>query len=521
MKQRNKQFTKDLHAKNYKTKFFDLNSVVSILAITLILLFFIYAIINKEVAFSQIETIQNAILSNFQLMFIAVIILTVILAIYLVVTRCGNVRLGGNDAVPKFSNFAWYSMLFSAGMGIGIMFYGVAEPILHLNSTPIFNVSNQTHQALATSFFHWGVQAWAIYGIMALALAFYSFNLNLPLAPRSLLYPLIKDKIYGVIGDIIDGICVVTTLFALSSSLGLGAMQVNSGFNFLFDTAISTNNQIIIIIVVTILATLSLVSGLDNGVKFLSELNVKLMIFLFLSILLLGPTFAIISNTLASLITYLGLFTKESFMLASFDSTWINDWSIFYFSWWISWSIFVAMFIAKISYGRTVREFVLSVILIPSILTILWFGVQGYSGIYANELSSGVLSQLVSKEVSVALYAMIEYLFTNAYIVFILQFVSVVLIISFFVTSSDSGSLVVNDLTSSGSSNTTKVQKVFWASLQGIISIILLVIGGSQALDLIQMVLIISAMPVAIILIYVIFSLPTKLKVEDKEQKAD
>lgn len=514
MKQKNRKLTKQMHGDNYITKYVNVNKMAAGLSTLIILIFFIYALLYKQEAYNQILALQNAILIGFKPIFMWTVVLIFFMSIVLIFSKVSNVRLGGANARPQFSRFSWYSMLFSAGMGIGIMFYGVAEPILHYGNTPLFGMGNDIDSALATSYFHWGVQAWAIYGIIALGLAFYSFNLKLPLAPRSLLYPLLKDGIYSTVGDVVDGICIVTTLLALSSSLGLGAMQVNSGFNYLFGLEISSFNQIIIIIFVTLLAILSVVSGLTKGVRILSELNVTLMIVLFLSFFLLGPTLQIIKHLVSSILLYSGFFVQESMSLLSYDATWINDWTIFYWAWWISWSIFVAMFIAKISYGRTIREFILSVILVPSLITILWFGCMGVSGLVGNDISGGVLATMINQDVSIALYATIEYLFTNPFISFILQFISVVLVISFFVTSSDSGSLVVNDLASSNAPKTSKLQKAFWTSLQGIISIILIVLGGAMALDFIQMILLISAVPVSIIVIIVLITLPFKLRVE-------
>ncbi len=514
MKRRNRLLTEKLHLRNFKTKHINVNKLVSLTSLVIILIFFIYAIIFKEDAFSQIESLQNTILIGFKPIYTWTVVIIFIISIVLIFTKVAKVRIGGVEAVPEYSNFSWYSMLFSAGMGIGIMFYGVAEPILHYHTTPLFNVENDINSALATSYLHWGVQAWAIYGIIALGLAFYSYNLNLPLAPRSLLYPILKEKIYSKIGDVIDGICIVTTIFALSSSLGLGSMQVNSGFNYLVNLDISTFSQVIIIIFVTSLAIVSVISGVSKGVRILSELNVKLMILLFASFLLLGPTLLILKHLVSSTSLYTTHFLIESMSLSKYDNTWINDWTIFYWAWWISWSIFVAMFIAKISYGRTVKEFLISVMLIPSLITIIWFCTMGVSGMYANDISSGVLASLVNADVSIALYATIEYLFSSKIIVVLLQLISVILVVSFFVTSSDSGSLVINDLSSSNAKETSKRQKVFWTSLQGIIAIILLILGGVNALDFIQMILLISSVPIMIIIIMVIITLPIKLNRE-------
>ncbi len=515
-KVRNRLLTKQLHNRNFKSGGFNINLIVGGLTALILLGFFIYAITFKSVAFDQITALKDYVLMYFKPLFIWTVVLIFFILIFLAFSRVGKVKLGGEDASPSFSNFSWYSMLFSAGMGIGIMFYGVAEPLMYLNSTPLFESDYQTASALATSFLHWGVQAWAIYAIIALALAFYSFNLNLPLAPRSLFYPLLKEKIYGPLGDLIDAAAVVTTLFALSSSLGLGAMQVNSGFNYLFGFPISTGVQIIIIIVITTLATISLVSGVKNGIRMLSELNVNGALVLFLGFLLLGPMGAILKNLFGSVFLYVQMAIPESMLLATYNAEWINSWTIFYWAWWISWSIFVGMFIARVSYGRTVKEFILSVIFVPATLTILWFGVLGSVGIVANEMSNGQLLTMVNQDVSIALYAAIDIIFDSKIIIFLFQIVAVVLVISFFVTSSDSGSLVVEGLTSGGAKKTPRIQKIFWSSIEGVLAIVLIVLGGAQALNLIQMVLIIVSVPLSIMIIFVIVTLPFRLLREHK-----
>ncbi len=509
-----------LSKRNYKKYGFNINLVVSILSATIIMVFFIFGFTHKDTFFNSVVQVKDMILIVFKPVFIWTIVLVFIVSIYISFSKMGTIRLGGSKARPKFSNFAWYAMLFSAGMGIGLMFYGIAEPLMYENATPLFSSSNNIDSALATAYFHWGIQAWIIYGIMGLALSFYSFNMNLPLAPRSLFYPVLKNKIYGVIGDIIDAIAVVTTLFALASSLGLGAIQVNSGFNYIFGLAISTNIQIIIVIIITFLATLSVISGLNKGVRILSELNLKLTFTIFLIFLIAGPTLTIISNGFHSIGLYLSHGFIESTKLGYYEDTqWISKWTLFYWSWWISWSVFVGMFIAKISYGRTIREFILSIMFIPTILTVLWFLVMGTSGFYANNLSNGELLNTINGDVSLALYATIIILFKNHILILLLEALAVILIISFFVTSSDSGCLVVDSLTNGGINKSPKKQKIFWSFLQGLLAIVLIITGGVKALDLIQMILIIVAVPISIILIYTSITIVVQLKKYLKEEK--
>lgn len=504
--------TKILHKNNYTKYGLNINIGAVSIAIFALLLFAVFIIVNLNDIFITIQTIHDSMLLIFEKPMILSMLICLIVVVAISISPLGKIKIGGNNAKPEFKRFSWYSMLFGAGMGIGFMFWGVAEPLFHNDYTPIFNSSEHINSALATTFFHWGLFPWALYALMALALAFYAFNMKLPLAPRSMFYPLIKDKIYGLTGDVIDGFAVVVTLFSLASSLGFGALQVNAGFNYLFNVTVSANVQVIIIIVVTLLATISVVTGIDKGVRILSEINLILAFILVSVIALLANTFSIISTAFNAIILYLtniisvnyNLLVNSTKINESIGYDWAATWTLFYWAWWIGWSIFVGMFIAKISKGRTIRDFLLSVTLIPTIITFIWFSIFGVVAININNTINNQLFTLVSMDESVSLYALISYMDISSIIKILLYTISIVLIVSFFVTSSDSGALVVDGLTSGGVKRTALIQKIFWTSMQAFLAIGLIAIGGESALDIIQMILIIIASPFSIVVLIIV-----------------
>ncbi len=526
MKQNLKK-TKNFHSRNFSKWGLELNVGAVITALILIFTFIIFTIIAGSNTYDLIATVRDNTISIFTTPMVGLMLLSFILVFVISLSPLGKTRIGGQEAKPEFRRFSWYSMLFGAGMGIGFMFWGVAEPLTHSNFTPLFASDDSTISAVATTIFHWGMFPWAIYSLISMALAFYAFNLKLPLAPRSLFYPILKDRIYGLFGDIIDGLAVVITLFSLASSLGFGALQVNAGFNFLFGINMSTSIQVLIIIIVTFFATLSLITGLDKGIRILSEANIILAVILVTAVFLIGNTTEIFSTMIQSL----GLYLKDIFpvniqLLSVGDETvksigydWTATWTIFYWAWWIGWTIFVGMFIAKISNGRTIRDFLLSVTIVPSIIAVVWFSTFGQAAINANEYSNGALFELVSKDEALSLYGLFENMHISPIFQVLLTILSIVLVISFFVTSSDSGSMVVDSLTSGGAPIHSIVQKIFWASMEGILAIILILIGGENALDIIQMVLIIAAAPFAILLYAILVLIIYQLIVDAKSNK--
>ncbi len=519
----NKIMEEKLYSRNFKGWGMDMNPVVSLGAGLIVLIFSAFALFNLEVANQVFVSVKSAIVSNFDWLFILSSNFFIGVSLFVAFSKLGNVRIGGVDARPDFSNFAWYSMLISAGMGIGLMFWAVGEPLYHSEfAPPVFTGTDSATQALATTFFHWGFHPWGIYALISLALAFFAYNKKLPLSLRSVFYPLLKDKIFGIWGDIIDILAVVACLFGLATSLGLGVQQINSGLNYLFGIQISVFVQVVLIAAITAIATLSVVSGIDKGVKFLSEMNIK-MAFVFMAVVfILGPTAFIIKTFSNSLGLYLNNFIQASFFIERGNEGWQASWSVFYLAWWISWSPFVGMFIARVSKGRTIREFVLAVLIVPSLLSFLWLSVFGGTAIYLNQMFDGQLFATVQNNLPVALFEMIQYLdmpLLEGVLRTGLSILGTLLVISFFVTSSDSGSLVVDNITSGGKLDSPVPQRVFWAAMEGFIAAVLLLIGGTEALSALQTAVISTGLPFAIILTLMSFLLLDSVRKAYKKQK--
>ncbi|MFA8451437.1 MAG: BCCT family transporter [Bacteroidales bacterium] len=443
-------------------------------------------------------------------------------AIFLGSGKFGKIRLGGDKAKPDFGLGAWFSMLFSAGMGIGLLFYGVAEPILHFGNNP-FQGSNSSVEsaklAMGMTFLHWGIHAWATYALVGLALAYFTFNKKLPLTIRSIFYPILGDRIYGWIGDLIDIISVIATLFGLATSLGFGVQQVNAGLSYLFNIEYGSTWQIALIGIITFFATLSLILGLDKGIRRLSEWNIRLALLLLMFVLIIGPTLFLLKSFVQNLGFYLNNFFELSFWTESFlgakeSSHWQNTWTTFYYAWWIAWSPFVGIFIARISKGRTIREFITGILLVPTLLTFLWISVFGGSAIYQELIGNSQISEAVNSNIATAIYHLLE----QYPLPFISSILTILLIISFFVTSSDSGSMVVDTLTSGGKLDAPVGQKIFWASMEGVIAIALLIGGGLAAL---QTAIIITGLPFAFILLFMCYSLYKTLNKDLKKVKKE
>ncbi|MBF7095668.1 BCCT family transporter [Alkalibacter mobilis] len=499
---------------------FDIHPQVTLISAVLLVVFISLTLLYPELAEKSFAGLMDGITKNAGWFFIFAANVFIIAALYFAFGKFGNIKLGGNDAQPEFSKFGWYAMLLSAGMGIGLLFWSVGEPISHLlTPSPMFgNIDpaspRAVQAAMATTFFHWGIHPWAIYSVVGLGLAFFAFNRGLPLTIRSVFYPLIGNKIYGFWGNLIDVLSVLATLTGLATSLGLGVAQINAGLNYLFGINISTGVQVALIIGITGLATTSVVMGLDGGVKRLSEINMILAgVFMFF-ILIVGPTVYILSGFTQNIGYYLSNLMEMSLWTETFrDTNWQGAWTIFYWAWWISWSPFVGMFIARISKGRTVREFVLGVLLIPSLLSFLWMSVFGGTAIYLQTNGIGDIASAVSKDVSIALFSMLEYLPWTQF----LSVIGIILVTVFFVTSSDSGSLVVDHLTSGGKLDSPVPQRVFWAVMEGVVAATLLMGGGLSAL---QTASVLTGLPFAIILLLLIYSLNVGFSQEYEVEEA-
>jgi choline/glycine/proline betaine transport protein len=517
--------------KNLKNKkLFDIHAPVFYPAVILIVLFLTITLGVGKPMKEIFSTIQTGISDNAGWFLIIAVNFFLIFCLYIAFGKFGHIRLGGEDAKPEFSLTAWFAMLFSAGMGIGIMFYGVGEPVSHFLYNPLASegqTAESAAKAMQLSFLHWGLHAWAIYALVGMSLAYFAFNKKLPLTIRSVFYPVLGKRIYGWQGNLIDVLAVVATLFGLTSSLGVGVKQVGAGLEYLFDIPNTEKTQIILIALITVAATLSVATGLKKGVKILSQLNLNLAAVFLLVILVVGPTLFIFDSFLENLGGYLQNFFTLSFWSETYVpdkfaggeySDWQNGWTILYWAWWISWSPFVGTFIATISKGRTVKEFVLGVLIIPSLLTFLWLSAFGGSAIFLELNQMADIGTAVKEDVSTSLFVLLEqFPFAS-----ISSFVAIILVMSFFVTSSDSGSLVIDSITAGGKHEVPVAQRIFWAVTEGVVAAVLLYGGGLAAL---QTATIIAGLPFAFVLILMAFSLLKGLReekdyLEEQEQVA-
>ncbi|MBY5163758.1 BCCT family transporter [Salsipaludibacter albus] len=487
---------------------FDLHPQVTFWAAGFLVVFIAYTLIFQEQASAVFESILAFVNDSFGWFYILSANIFVLACLFFAFSRYGKIRIGGPEAKPEFTNVAWYAMLLSAGMGIGLMFWSVAEPIFHLSAPPpLFNVDPNTGQAasaaLATTYFHWGIHPWGIYALVSLALAFFAYNRGLPLTFRSVFYPLLGKKIYGNWGNLIDVLTVLATLFGLATSLGFGVGQAAAGLNYLFGWPSGTPFQVLLIAIITGMATMSVVAGLDGGVKRLSQLNMGLAGAFLLFMIIVGPTLFLLSVFVESLGTYVFVLPELSFYNEAFSGTdWQGSWTVFYWGWWISWSPFVGMFIARVSKGRSVRELILGVMIVPSLLSFFWMAIFGGTALNLQLTGARDVATAVNEDVATAMFDMFQALPLST----ITSIFAVILVVGFFVTSSDSGSLVVDHLTSGGKLDSPKPQRIFWAVMEGTIAAVLLIGGGLSAL---QTAAVATGLPFAIVLLVMIWSLRT------------
>ena len=481
-------------------------------AVVVILLLVLGTISNPELAGEVFSSTLAYITSTFGWFYMLSVAFFLVFVVSVAFTSWGHIKLGPDHADPQYSFPAWFAMLFSAGYGIALLFFGVAEPILHYATPPAGagETVDAAKQAMQIAFFHWGFHIWAIYGLTGLVLAYFAFRHGLPLSIRSALYPLIGDRIHGPIGHAVDVFAILGTMFGIATTLGLSVAQINAGINYLWPgIPVSVTVQIIAIVVITLLAIVSVVAGLDKGIKRLSVLNMVLAVALMLFVFSVGPTIHILESFLQNTGSYLNHIVERTFNLQAYSrSDWIGNWTLFIFGWTIAWAPFVGLFIAKISRGRTIRQFVVGVMLVPTVFTFLWFSIFGDTALnlIMNEGYSTLIAD-VQADHAVALFKLYEVLPLSS----VVSFITVILIVTFFVTSSDSGSLVIDSLASGGAAITPAWQRIFWASAEGAVAAALLLAGGLSAL---QTMTIASALPFSLIMIVAAFGMWRALIIE-------
>ncbi|MFN0262286.1 BCCT family transporter [Tepidamorphus sp. 3E244] len=476
----------------------DIHNPVFLISGLSIMAFVFYALALPEQAESFFGWLRPALTSTFDWFFLGAANIFVLFCLFLIVSPWGGIRLGGAHATPDYGYVGWFAMLFAAGMGIGLMFFGVLEPVYHMAiSEPLGvpspfaedgtiiaeNVEAARQMGLAATIYHWGLHPWAIYAIVALALALFTYNKGLPLTIRSAFYPIFGERVWGWTGHIIDTLAVFATLFGLATSLGFGAQQANAGLEHIFGIPNNVTVQVILITVITAIALISVVRGLDGGVKVLSEINMVIAALLLLFVFIAAGPGNILGDFINGMVGYVVDLVPLSNPIGREDTGYMQGWTAFYWAWWISWSPFVGMFIARVSRGRTVREFIICVLLIPSAVCVLWmatFGGAAIDQVLTDPVNSAVKAQVIDAyNPPISLFAMLEGLPLSA----ITSTIGIVLVIVFFVTSSDSGSLVIDTITAGGKIDAPVPQRVFWCTFEGAVAIVLLIGGGLTSLQ--------------------------------------
>lgn len=508
----------------------DIHNPVFVVSGLSIIVFVLITLMFQEGATEFFGWLRPTLTSGFDWFFLTSANIFVLFCVALLVTPLGGIRLGGKDATPDYGYPGWFAMLFAAGMGIGLMFFGVSEPISHFNSAlsgtavdggartdwaPLGAAAADPIAArnlgMAATIFHWSLHPWAIYAVVALALAFFTYNRGLPLTLRSAFYPLLGDRIWGWPGHVIDILAVIATLFGIATSLGFGTEQALAGLNYLFGWGTGNVARVLLIVGVTLLALLSVLRGLDGGVKRLSEFNIVLAALLLLFVLIIGPTLTIVETIIAGGVTYVRDIIPLSMPFGRDDANFSQGWTSFYWAWWISWSPFVGMFIARVSRGRTVREFVTCVIIIPSVVSVIWMGVFG--GTAVSQVMGDGMAAVKDASLELKLFVMLEALPLSG----ITSLIGIVLVLVFFITSSDSASLVIDTITAGGKTNAPVSQRVFWCGFEGLVAATLLLVGGVGALTALQAMAVSTGFPFTIVLLAMCVSLVIGMRQTLKE----
>jgi len=487
----------------------DIHNPVFLVSAVLVVVFVIGTLVFLDSAGSAFSELRIWITTKFDWMFMISMNVFVLFSFYVAFSKLGRVRLGGPDAKPHYSYPGWLAMLFAAGVGIGLMFFGVLEPVTHTLNPPLGidpeDIETAAAAGMSAAIFHWGLHAWAVYAVVGLALAFFCYNRGLPLTMRSAFHPLLGDAVWGPVGHIIDVTAVLATIFGLATSLGLGAEQIAGGLSYLFDISPSGKTKVILIAVIIGIALVSVVAGLDKGVKRLSEINMGLAGLLLLFVIIAGPTIVIAKTLASSLIDYSKFLIPMSNWIGREDTAFYHDWSTFYWAWWIAWSPFVGMFIARVSYGRTAREFVIWVLIVPTLIGVIWMSTFG--GTALHQLLIEGYRGVADSVPELAMFKMLEGLPFSEFV----SVVALLLIAIFFITSADSGSLVVDTITAGGKMDAPIQQRVFWCVLVGLVAIVLLLGGGIESL---QALVISVGLPFCIVLLFMCVSLYKGLREE-------
>ncbi len=506
-----------------------LNVAVSLWSKVLVLSLIIYAFAWSEHAESSFGAINGWILKGMKWYYIGLVAVLLFYVVWLMLSRFGSIRLGKDTDRPEFSSFSWFAMLFGAGMGIGLVFWSIAEPIYHLQSNPFITpemagTPEAAQVAMRLTFFHWGLHPWAIYVFVGLTLAYFSYRKGLPLTIRSSLYPIIGNRIYGPIGHAADIMAILGTVFGIATSLGLGVQQIATGLHhltgigfFVMENAegnlVPSNVAMVTLIaLISGIATISVVSGVGKGIRILSEFNLWLSITILAFFIAFGPTRYLLNSFLQNLGDYIGHVVPLSFWSdANKDGDWQGWWTAFYWGWWISWAPFVGMFIARISKGRTIREFVAGVLLVPTLLGFIWLTLFGGTAMHIQLFGGGGIIEAVNQDVTLALYSTFNAMDVSAFLAKLAATLATLLIATYFITSSDSGTLVVNTLMSMGDPNPPVVHRVIWGVGEGAVAAVLLLTGGLKTL---QTAAIAAALPFAIIIAFMILGLTKSLHQE-------
>ncbi len=509
------------HMVSDKGIFKGLHNGMSIASKAMVAAFVVFTILNVDFAGQIYGGIRSWVESALSWYYISSVVIILLVCLYLMFSRFGSIKLGDDDAKPEFSRFSWFAMLFSASVSIGIMFFGVAEPLFYFDNSagwgypnnPFADAAGHTEMdvqravdAVRVTNFHWGLHGWAIYTLTGLALGYFAFRKKLPLTFRSALYPILGDKIYGPAGHAVDLLAVFGTVFGIATSMGLGVTQMAHGMNVLFGVDPGVSTQVVLVVVISIVATLSAVSGIGKGVKILSEWNIVLTVALILFFLFAGPTQWLVGFFLNSTGDYVTTFLSMGFWTASDagDVSWQGGWTIFYWGWWLSWAPFVGMFIARISKGRTIREFMFGAMLVPTTMAFIWISIFGGNALFlelnaeAGVGNAGLIDMVNSWNLGGTLFGTIDQLAGGGSLAWVVSALTTILLATWFITSSDSGTLVVTTILSMGNPNPPKNHRVIWGLAQGGVAAVLLMAGGLSAL---QTAAIAAALPISVLVV--------------------